>query len=369
MPEAADDAERGLLLAAVCHGVVDRPTWPAEPVEEGVFRGAVERAIRDGLLGAVAEAVHDGVLPTNPDQHQILSYRHGQSQLFMLELERTLLAAVDVLEGSDIPVRVVKGLALAHLVHADPAWRTSKDIDLLVPADRFDDAVAALTVDDAGGMLRHPELRPGFGREFGKEALVKVGRVEVDVHRTLIAGPFGLTIQLDDLLQGRTDFTVGGRVLSAMRPEALFLHCCFTVALGDDPVRLGPVRDLLLCARRLDVRVDRAVDVARGWGATAVLQRAGALTVDLVGEDAAGTIGVLADLEVSRRDRWLLESGLGPARGYRRSLAALSVIPGWSAKARYARAIVLPSQEYLQSRAWTPASHVRRAVRRLVTRR
>ena len=54
-----------------------------------------------------------------------------------------------------------------------------------------------------GGQRDQPPARPGFDRRFGKSfTYLMPGGVEVDVHRTFVMGPFGLTIELDDLWRG-----------------------------------------------------------------------------------------------------------------------------------------------------------------------
>ncbi len=50
---------------------------------------------------------------------------------------------------------------------------------------------------DAGGRRRFSEVRPGFDRRWGKGAcVVAADGTELDVHRTFVAGPFGLTVDL-----------------------------------------------------------------------------------------------------------------------------------------------------------------------------
>ena len=67
----------------------------------------------------------------------------------------------------------------------------------------------------------------------------------------------------------------------------------------------------------------------------------------------------------SRLDRWLLSASTSQARSYTRQLASLVTIPGIGAKARFLRAILAPSPEYLEARGWSRGSHVRRAIDRL----
>jgi hypothetical protein len=131
---------------------------------------------------------------------------------------------------------------------------------------------------------------------------------------------------------------------------------------------LCSLRDLLLVHEHFDIDDDTVAARAREWGATAVVQHAAGTTVELLALDSAHPLRRLAAEPVPRRESRMLRSYLSPARSYRRPLASLAVIKGLRARARYARALVAPSREYLLSRGWTQRGHVRRAIRRLRNR-
>ena len=102
------------------------------------------------------------------------------------------------LAGAGIGYRVLKGPAVAHLDYADPAQRAFGDVDVLVESTAYDDALGVLAA--SGARRRYTEVRPGFDRRWGKGAcLVAADGTQIDVHRTFVAGPFGLTIDLDEL--------------------------------------------------------------------------------------------------------------------------------------------------------------------------
>src|SRR4029453_14814298 len=113
-----------------------------------------------------------------------------------LRAERLLLRVTDCLDAHGIEARVLKGSALARTVYADPAWRAFGDVDLLVPAPRIDE-VARLVAEQLGGVRRFPGRRPSFARGFGKDVLIRADGIELDIHRTFVTGPFGLTTPLD----------------------------------------------------------------------------------------------------------------------------------------------------------------------------
>lgn len=356
-----------VLRAAVGHGLPGGAAWPTDALDPDEFAEILQRSMDDRLIGTLAQAASEGSFALLPEQRAQLAELHAAAQGHMLMLERLLLSVTGLFESAGIDHRVLKGHAIAHLLYDDPSWRNAADLDVLVPSESFGPAME-LAIRELGAAPALAELRPGFDREFGKEVLLTVGKLELDLHRTFVTGPFGLTIGLGELFGDHLEFEVGDRTLRALGAEYLFLHACYGTALGDLPVRRGSVRDLLLCHYGVGVDLDRAVDTARRWGGVAVVQRAAQLVVDVAGPEVAGDLSRLTALDVPRREAWLLRSYLTPARSYSRPLASLAVIPGLRARVRYARAIVLPSPQYLDGRGWTTRDHVRRALRRLVGR-
>ena len=333
-------------------------------MESASFHQLATAAPNHRLLGALAEAAAGGELSLLPDQLAHLTELHATFQAHMLKLEQILVQIIDLFGRAGIDFRVLKGSALAHLVYADPSWRASADLDLLIPSESFDQAVA-LAIDERGGTQAIPELRPGFDREFGKESLVRIGRLELDLHRTFVAGPFGLMIGLDELFQDSTELSIADHTALALGSTHQFLHACYNTALGDLPVRLGSVRDLLLCMEHLPIDLDDVIASAERWHGTAVLRRAASLVIAEAGAGVADRFTRLAELPVGRRDSFLLHSYLSPARSYSRPLASLAVIRGVRPRIRYATAVLAPSSEYLRSRGWSARDHVTRAVRQL----
>jgi hypothetical protein len=337
---------------------------PDQPLSDVEFDEVVELAERHRVIGALAEAAATDRLSMTDRQRDIVASRHVEWMTQCLHTERLLLRVTDCLDAHGIESRVLKGSALASIVYEDPAWRAFGDVDLLVPAERIGDVVR-LVVEELGGVRPFPELRPGFDREFGKEVLVRIDGIELDVHRTFVTGPFGLTIPLEQLFESSTPFTVGGRTMHALGAEAMFLHACYNAALGDRPVRWGSQRDLLAVHERCSIDNDAVSAIAEEWSATAVVRHAARLTLDTLRLGRDHALASLASLPVAAHEARWLESYLSDARSYRRPLASLTVIKGVRARARYARAIVTPSRAYLRSRGWTGQTHVRRALRGL----
>jgi hypothetical protein len=361
-PVPAPTAARAVAVAVLGHRAGGLGI--TEPLGDGDLRELVEVCEHHRLLGALVEALEVGELPLTDDQLAHVRDRQLSWSIHALDLERLLMEVGACFEGAGIGLRVLKGVALAHTVYGDPSWRTFADLDVLVHPSQLDRAVEVAQAE-LGGQRAVAEIRPGFDREFGKEAMLEVGGLELDLHRTVVSGPFGLTIDLDDLAAGAGELHLGGRRFATLGPRGRYLHACYNLALGDYPVRLAAVRDLLLVDGLGGVCVGEVVATARDWHATAVVQRAGQLVRELLGGPAPPTLEALAGLTVPARERVALRSYLSPTRSYRRQVASLLAIRGVRPRLRYARGLLAPSAEYLASRGWTTRTHLRRATRRL----
>jgi hypothetical protein len=187
---------------------------------------------------------------------------------------------VSALDGAGIENRVLKGSAAAHLDYADPAERTFVDVDILVRGEEFDRA--ALTLSRHGYRRLVPEIRPGFDRRFGKGCTLRSETgYEVDLHRTFVTGPFGLTVRLDDLWTNATPWVLaGGRQLLALGREQRLLHACYHAALGDREPRIVPQRDVAALVLSDDLDEGRVRELAQAWGGNFVVARAITLAWD-----------------------------------------------------------------------------------------
>jgi hypothetical protein len=277
-----------------------------------------------------------------------------------LRVERLALQAAELYASEGVPFRLLKGPAIARLAYDDPAERVFADLDLLVPAAHLDRAVA-LAVERLGGIVPTPEPRPGFAREFGKEVLVRVGGIELDLHRTLVAGPFAHHLGVDELFVDHSGVEVGGQVLPALGSSSLALHACCHAALGDYPVRLGALADLVRLSEAPAWSAGAVIATATSWRMRAVVQRAAHLAVALLDLPSEHPLQPLTGLDVPRVERLLLRSYLSPGRGYTRELAALATRPGLRARARLARALLWPTDEYLLARGTRRGAFARRS--------
>jgi hypothetical protein len=240
---------------------------------------------------------------------------------------------------------------LAYTVYSPASVRLYRDIDLLVPPEHFVVAVNAL--QENGYQRASVELREGFDAQFAKAVPLadEQGR-QVDIHRSLARGPFGIRIVPDDLFGVGTPFTIGGCQFLGLGPQERLLHACYHAALGDTPPQLVPLRDVAQLLLETPVDTARVLELARRWHGRAVLARAVTLAWNVL---ALQSTSPLVDLARSYVPTVFERLQLAAYRSPRRRALLLpslsvAVVPGPRAKARYAAALLFPQDEFLRAR-------------------
>ncbi len=321
---------------------------PGQPLDASEWSKLVQKVRFHRLAGLLAAVVHDDDLPVTPEQREEARAAHATAMQLCLKLEADLLLVGSLLDGCGLSHRVLKGPAFAHLDYPDPALRAFADIDLLVRSEHYDGAVEALT--GAGFERKFTEVRAGFDHRFGKGVSFKGpnGR-ELDLHRTFVMGPYGLTLDLDDVWAAVDRFEIAGRPFATLDADRRFLHACYHAALGNARTRLGPLRDVAGMLQRSDdgVDTDHVLALCARWQSTAVVARA----VDLAWGAFALPDAPLArwarEFSPSDRDRRALRTYLDLDMGYAaRSYVALQAVPGVRGKASFAWALAFPARSY-----------------------
>jgi putative nucleotidyltransferase-like protein len=223
----------------------------------------------DARLAALAVA--EGVAPllsrrgaaTSSAEAAAVLARAGRECLAQgLVVARALAALADRLAARGVPVLLLKGTALWRGVYRDPAERPMSDIDVLVPAARWREAVAA-----AGAAVAGRPDRPLTNR-FDYAAAVRVEPgVIVEIHRWLCPrGWFAIDHQA---LFARARRDPDGLLV----PEAtdLFLMLAVHAAKHGFVVPLRALVDALLLARTGAVAGDALRARARAWRASRAL--------------------------------------------------------------------------------------------------
>lgn len=354
------------MSGIAAHGIGNDEVIVAQPLEERTWRQLLGNVSSQRLDGLAARAMADGVLATTDEQTAELMEREARAAASVLRLERALIETCEVLERAGVPVRVLKGSAVAHLDYPDPALRLFGDMDVLLPSEHVDEGIAALV--DAGCMRSVPELAPGFDRRFGKGAtLRRPDGAEVDVHRSLVSGSFGLRLDGGTLFETEERFDLGGERLPALGRTERFLHACYHAALGNPTPRLVPVRDVaqMVLHPLFDWSAARAE--ARRWRGEAPVARALRLCADLLAVELGDDVASWASAyEPSARDRRAIAACLRQdGRFARQAIGALPDVPGVRAKVDYVRALAFPRGDHLVGRGRGRISHLRKAARRL----
>jgi hypothetical protein len=175
-------------------------------------------------------------------------------------VEQELVTLAPALEVAGVEVIVLKGPAFAHGIYPDSSWRPFGDLDLLVKTEDWRKACALLR--DLGWTRRLPEPRTGFDERFGKAAVHRnqVG-MELDLHRTLVLGPFGLWMSPGELFGQTASFELAGTPLRKLNETTQLLHACAHAALGVSSPMFISLRDVAQTVESSEIDWDSL----RGW--------------------------------------------------------------------------------------------------------
>lgn len=341
--------------------------WPGGPLERRRWAHVLSTVTHERITGLLAAAIVDGEFPVTPEQAAAADRAHRASMATAVLLERRLVCTAERFDAAGIEFRVLKGTAVAHLDFPDPALRSFGDNDLLVRSEQFDDAVAVLVA--AGHRRKFPEVRPGFDRRFSKgSCLVGPDGYELDLHRTLAMGPFGVRIRLDDLWAAPSTFTVGGRPFAALAPEVRFLHACVHAVLGDNDTRLATLRDVVQMQERRPFDAERIRRLSAVWGADAVVAAAVGRAASVLGVAPAGPLGTWAEAyRPTNADRRALALYGSPAQTYAaKSFGALRAIPATRDKVAFAVGLAFPGRRYREERGARRLQRWRRGAAQVV---
>ena len=310
---------------------------PADDDEWGLLLRLVVAHQLSGLLDA---AVRAGDLRVDEGRRSEVEDLHRRTSTRVLLLDTTLLAVAAELGNRDVPMRVLKGPATATL-YPDPLWRPYVDVDLLVHGDRFADAAAAL--HDLGYQRRSVELRPDFDRRFGKGATYhREAGASIDLHRTLVAGPYAFLIDPGSLFDRPTEFEVAGTCFEALSPEAGFIHSCISATLSDAQPKLITLRDVVQSYRNPELDTDEVRRLCDAWRIGHVVNTAAAAVNKVLEPPESARVPTdLAAPSASILERFARWGYRARHKRWRRqALLAVPFVPGWSDRVAYTRAVL-----------------------------
>lgn len=318
---------------------------------------ALGRIQQEQLTGLAVAGVEAGELSIDESQREELWTAHREAMARVIALERRLIEFGNALESNGIEFIVLKGPALAHGFYADPAHRGFRDIDVLVHTR--DLTRAAELLGGLGFARDLPEPREGFDVRYGKAIChTDDDGLQVDLHRSLVVGPFGVWIRSEELFEGTVEFPLGGRSFRRLGDEALFLHACVHAALGWRPPLLMPLRDVVATAGSGSVDWRLVAALGARWKLLGVVRHAIECALETIpGAHFPEEAGALRTARVSRRERRALASYVGEHRargGTARSM--LWALKGPREKLGYLRSLAFPDRPFLEARSGK-ASH------------
>lgn len=327
-----------------------RLPFPASVRSDAEWQALMAGARDHRVCGLLNAAVQDGAFPATDDQARMVRAVHRSEVMRTMFLERELGSLVDLLDAHDVDHRVLKGVAVARLDHADPVLRSFVDLDVLVRGRDVDRAVAVL---GAAGFVRTlAEPRKGFDRRFDKGMTLRPSAgYELDLHRTFVLGPWGAVIDPDRLWSKWDEFDLNGRQVRALGQPFRLLHACYHAALGDWPLRLSSLRDVLVMLAGAS-ESGGIRELAQSWGVSAVVAAAIADAERLLGIEPMGDLSNWAHTFVpSRRDeRWLALHTTPDKTFAAQAIATVRMLPGWRSKGAYLAALLFPDSSYMADR-------------------
>lgn len=327
-------------------GVVERSPISVETADND----AVLHALRsERLEGIAVSGLANGLIVSDETFAASVVSQHDERMAQTLAIEIAAISVSELLDADGIDHRILKGPAIAHSVAQNPAERPFRDVDVLVSGSSIDLAVATLA--KAGAVRLQPQLRADFDSRFAKSVTMSLDDVEIDLHRTLCAGPFGVWMRPGDLFLLRSEVLVGGTVLPTLDMTDHLLHACYHAALGSVSPPLLSLRDIALLAST-NWDAERFVQTVERWQGRAVVRRAVRLVEDKLEVELPKALGNFVSEAVDPKEAAALDPYLTTDKGGRFAAlapATLRALP-LRDRAAFARAVGLPEGTEVKDR-------------------
>jgi hypothetical protein len=333
----------------------------SRPIDDATFDDVERFAREQRATGLLVHAIDTGTIAVRADQRARAVLAHEQQLADCLRLEALLVTVAQRFRAANVEFRVLKGPAFARRWYPALELRTFGDIDLLVRPRDWDRAAADL--ERGGCTRRYREPRPGFTARFGKGAcFVAPSGLEIDLHRTFVAGPYGLGFDPDELFGDPQTIAVGGGEFATLPDPVLALHAAVHGVLGNRPPRSVPLRDL---AQALHAGVDplALIEVAQRLSLSLPLSRAVVVLAEQLGVVGSADLQRWAEhYRAQPREARAMAAYTATTRRYaRQAFEGLSALPNARTRFAYARALALPDRSYLRERDRTLGRRLGRA--------
>jgi hypothetical protein len=335
----------------------DVPGAPAAPTDADAWDDELDVLLEQRLSGfALAAAARYGA-HLSQGTEELLHGAHMRAAARAMAIESTAASALEVLTSRSIPFVVSKGPGIA-LSYPQPALRPYGDIDVLVPPDRFSDAMSSL---DALGFEEYfdtGEPRSYFDL-YCREGvnLVRADSGSIDLHHRIPPWVWGMRLGFARLLERSHEVQlVGGRV-RVLDPTHNILVAALHVISDrrDQPgSKLITWRDVVSLARVCDPEavVTEAERLELDWYLAFILRQ---LPPSVRPEHLTELLG---HRHADAGDAFRLRRLLPPALGSRHQIAQVFRLPIPNAVA-FLGGYVVPSRAFLKKRYGQDGGYVR----------
>jgi len=316
-------------------------------------------ALAQRLGPLVYHAVRDrGVVPAVMEGRLRETYHANAARALMVR--RQAGAAVQALNHANVPVIVLKGVALAETVYRHIVLRPMLDVDVLIHREDLPAAIQAL--GQLGYAPPELELRDGVTATYDNEVMVRQpGPLEfaVDIHWTLFSSAWHQhRLMLRWFWDSARPLHIGNTPAQRLGPEATVLHLCGHLCLhhgGDELLWLADVAQTVAsegAGMDWELLLQRAQACYLVLALQTVLPR---LASEWSAPVPAGVLERLRALRPSAEEvrifSRLPRSELSVAR---RLWTDLSEMEGWTQRLRFAWILLFPSSAYMRGRYGVP---------------
>lgn len=303
------------------------------------------------LTGMLMSAHLAQMFPLSDSQAREVEIRLMHEMVHVLELDHLLVMVCSALDAAHVDFRVLKGVSQARTLYDDPAQRPYSDIDLLVRGSQFAEALSVLA--EMGLHRPQRELHHGYDARFGKGATLRTATGRgVDLHRTLLAGPYAMLVDATALFGHEEFVTVGGHTLPTLSATDRFVHSCFSAVLSDSHPSLLALREVCLGVPDSAYETRTLLGRAKAWQARAVVAAAVSLAWTTLGPtESPPLLAWSSGYRPTMPERLAMWAYRGKRhRWSRQAWVAVPFVKGVRPKFDYVRAITFP-QRPLQVRS------------------
>jgi hypothetical protein len=237
----ADDLQSAVLRFGLEESATPRAIDAAE------WATALVWAEAHNLVGQLWAAAPVVAVLTEKQQHQ-LGQAYEEAAMPALAIEASTLEVHRLLDVAGIDWRMLKGVATARLLYANPLQRSSRDIDVLVRPSDLQKTLAALAPITAEPA--EAQAGPVRAAMLKERQITDTRGVAVDVHQAIEGSLITSRLPIAPLFAEPQSITIGDVQIEACNTAAMFVHSVLHSTSGG--AQLSTLPDLGRLARLVD---------------------------------------------------------------------------------------------------------------------